>query len=181
MTASHMLVRFSTESISTPILEITDNKLDQVVIRFLPYQDEHITIHKDYSKCHDRIELLRTIHSLNKPEEVWDKEIIHIARDICHYSDPEKHGKYIDQNSLEKLSNVAGYFLIGKLIDLNTFKPKPKYFKEWELEVKVSEKRFMLNLYLSTPDNLCEHTLQRIETSLGEICFKISEMINYKD
>ena len=60
-----MLVSFHHGNIVRPALEITD-KSNQVVIRFLPYKDEHITIHLQPDGS-----LLRTHHTMNKPKSVW--------------------------------------------------------------------------------------------------------------
>lgn len=70
----NILVSFRFKSIAKPVLEISDNGVNQAIIRLIPYADEHITIH-----LRNDGSLLRTQSSVNKPKSVWDETNIEIA------------------------------------------------------------------------------------------------------
>jgi len=136
-----------------------------VVIRLLPYGDEHMTIHQKPDGS-----LLRTHHSINKPKSIWDRKRVQVARALG-YKDPERHGKYIIQTHLVKLENGGGYHLVGRYMDLEKYQPKQKYLRNTDKVVMVLVLKFMMRLFLSTKDNprKSEH---RILTSLGDICIE---------
>lgn len=160
-----MVVWFRYNSITKPVLHIS-SKPSQVVIRFIPYKDEHITLHLKEGT------LIKNYWDSQKPPSMWDGEVTRIARDVLQYPQWEKHGKYVfAEQPLARISNVSGYHLVGRLIDLSTFEPKRRYVKASNYEVKTPYVKFMLNLYLSTDDNPCTDLVSRARTPLGDICF----------
>ena len=58
--------------VQKPILEIND-KEDEVYIGFLPYQGEHITIHKENDGT-----IIRNYYMPSKPPEEYNKDILEI-------------------------------------------------------------------------------------------------------
>lgn len=161
-----MIVSFKHKAISKPTLEITKNKKDQIIIRFIPYKDEHITVHKRRDGS-----LLRTHFSSNKPKSVWDNTRVTAARGMG-YKKPEKHGQYVIHTPLVKLENMQGYFLGGRLIELSGYKPKARYYKKEGLEITAPNNKFLLKLYLSTIDNPRNSQFDKVKTSLGDIFFE---------
>lgn len=150
-----------------PTLEITDNKSNEVIIRFIPYGDEHITIHKQ-----DDGTLLRNHSSSNKPSSVWDNERVKIAGSLG-YKNPQKHGQYIIHQPLHKFSNSQGYHLAGRRIDLEVL-VKDKYKQKVDYKFEAPSKTFLLELIVSTPDNPSNNYQQKVPCLFGEICFGYS-------
>ena len=163
-----MIIAFRSNGEDKPTLEVNNNKLDQVVIRFIS-RDEHITIHLQ----EDGI-LRRTHYYPKKQSSVWDDERINIARELKNPT-PERHGSYVINTPLVNISNLTGYHLVGRLINLSEINPKKQYFKNISKTFNVSRDKFMLTLYLSTRENPGDPELERVTTSLGELCFAISE------
>lgn len=160
-----MIVAFSHKSITKPLLEIRDNLRDQVVIRFLPYKDEHITLHLKEDGS-----ILRTHNAENKSPSVWDNNRIEVARRLS-YQNPERHGNYIIHTPLPKIENREGYHLVSRQINLTTYIPRQRYIDRINQTIQAPSEIFLLELNLSTDDNPVFGVSQRITTTLGKICF----------
>lgn len=158
-----MFVSLSSATHKGAALAITDNQRDQIVVRFIPYGDEHVTIHKDKSG-----QLLKTHWTKDKPRSVWDDEVVQAAR-AENYADPEKHKGYIvhapfTQKGLFKL----GEHIVSRLFKLSDLSLKAKYMKT-ATDISIGKNAVMLGFYFSptkaeagVPNVLLEH-----ETSLG--------------
>ena len=117
------IIYFRYKKIKSPIIKVIDTK-SQIVIAFIAFEGEHLTLHpqKDGS-------ILRTHFSKNKPKSTWDDMRVEAAK-VAGYKDPTKHGKYYIHEPLHKMSNVAGYHLVGKRIDIyQALEDKEKYKK----------------------------------------------------
>lgn len=144
------------------------------MIRFIPYGAEHITIHLAENGV-----LMKNYSLPHIAEPTWENEAREAAKKC--YKDWEKHLKYaFAEMPLPKIENINGYHLLGRLIDLSAYSPKEKYKKHCDLEIIAPYPKFMLDLYLSTPDKVRSEAINRFQTSLGDICFEISELINVK-
>lgn len=167
------IIAFQSKNELKPVLEINDNQLDQVVIRFIS-KDEHITIHEGNDGS-----LLRTHYWPNKPHSKWDEERVGIAK-YLGYEHPEKHGNYVIHSPLTKFENGTGYHLVGRLIKLSELNPRQRYYKNISKTVSARDDSFMLNIHLSTKDNPCNSCLEKVHTVLGDICFTLSKPIDFK-
>ena len=153
-----------------PLIKIRDNK-KQVIIIFIPFDGEHITLHlqKDNS-------ILKTYWNKNKPKSTWDGTTVEVARKLG-YKDPERHGKYVFHEPLgTSESNV--YHLVGRRIDFSQIQDDDKYYRYGDkdkLIIDVRQKVFMLELFLFTSSNSVTDK-NKIDTSLGKIIFKIKNI-----
>lgn len=162
-----MIIAFNYNTDIKPTLEIRDNNRNQVVIRLIPYEDEHLTIHLNPDGS-----FVRTHRSENKAKSVGDDLRVEAAAASGRISDPARHGTYIINTPLPEINNQAGYFLGGRLIDLDSFNPRPRYVNHIDVTISAPSPKFMLKMYLSTGNNPADPSLERASTSLGDICFK---------
>ena len=162
-----MIIAFRGPKTTKPVLEITENDSGDVVIRFISI-DEHISIHRQ-----DDGTLLRTHYYPNKPKSSWDELRVETAKKML-LRDPERHGKYVIHTPLTKINNVAGFHLVGRLIDLPPLNPRQHYINNIEKVMNAPNDKFMLTLYLSTKDNRCGSKLESVATQLGDVCFEVS-------
>jgi hypothetical protein len=158
------IIAFKYSKILKAILLIEDNGSNQVIIRFIPYGDEHYTLH-----LQDNKQVLLTHYSSNKLKSTWDDATVEIARKMG-YKEPERHGKYYQHRPIP----FDGYELGGRLVDLNDFSPKAKYQNKINLTFNVSEPKFMLKTFLNSRNLTIG---DKINTSLGTIHFEY-EYIN---
>lgn len=168
-----MIIAFKSPKTTKPVLKIGKGRSDQIVIDFISF-DEHISIHSE-----DDGILIRTHYYPDKPESSWDELQIDTARESGNPR-PERHGNYVINGRLPKIDNVAGYHLVGRLIDLNSLNPRQHYTNNIEKVINAPEDKFMLTLYLSTKDNPCNSKLERVTTYLGDVCFEISKPLTIK-
>lgn len=162
------LVWLKFRSMSKPVTAIKDRQR-QVVIRLLPYGAEHITIHMKPDG-----ELIRNYSLPYVAEPNWLGVITQIAKQ--EFKDWKKHLNYaFAKQPLRRLENDQGYHLLSKLIDLDNYLPKQKYTRSRDFEFDVKDARFMLNLYLSTVDNPITNVSARVQTTLGDICFRFEK------
>ncbi len=160
-----MIIAFSFNSNTKPVLQIDDNTHNQVSIRLIPFGDEHLTIHLQQNGT-----LLLTHSSQNKEPSVWDEDNIKIASALS-YANPDRHGQYIHHSSLPKLDNASGYHLVGRMIDLDSFTPRVRYFNNIDQTFPVRSSKFKLTIYLSTKDNP-RKSFHTTTTSLGDLCYE---------
>jgi hypothetical protein len=163
-----MIVAFHHETQNKPVLEIEDNQVNQIVVRFIS-RDEHITIHLRTDG-----KLLRTHYFPDKPSSVWDEERVNTAKKL-NINTPERHGNYVINSLLPKFVNGGGYHLVGRLVDLLSLNPRQQYYRKIEKTLHAPADKFMLTVYLSTIDNSCDPQFERVPTSLGDVCFAISK------
>lgn len=169
-----MIVGFNDGSITKATLEVLNNRQDQVVIRFIPYRDEHISLHLNLDGS-----IIRTHYKEDKEKSVWDDLRVQVARSM-RIQRPERHGNYVIHTPLPKIDNVEGYYLGGRLIDLNSFNPRAHYSNNINNVFNTGLTKFMLEMYLSTADNPRSRTPVRVATSLGDICFDFKHSIRRK-
>ncbi len=131
---------------SYPIIKVFEDKPDQLIVSFISTR-HHLTLHKLTTG-----QILFTSHSETKETGVWDEERVRIATKLG-YRQPERHGQYYTQHILTKLANYPGYFLIGRLIDLDSTKYKKKYHCAPKYYFNVESTPFRAVIHLSTPDN----------------------------
>ena len=116
----------------------------QIVLRMDP--EEHLSLHRE-----DDGGLLLTHSSPGKPPSVWDEARVRGARALG-WRDPEKHGTYYQHHRIYPFSNVEGYHLVGKLIELARVHPaKPKYARLPHIAIAAPASTFMLQVNLTTP------------------------------
>jgi hypothetical protein len=164
-----MIIALKCGSLNKPTLEITESNKDQVVIRLLPFGQEHITLHRQKDGI-----ILATHYMDNKPPSAWDDMTVQVARTLG-YRNPERHGGYTMHRPLFKMVNGGGYNLMGRRIDLNSFNPRQWYYNHIDKTIGAPENIFMLNFHLSTLGNECDSSLQRIMTVLGDVCFSFND------
>lgn len=140
-------------------LIIEDNGVNRVVIRFIPYGDEHYTLH-----LQENNEILLTHYSSNKLKSTWDDVTVEVARKLG-YKNPERHGKYYQHRPIP----YDGYMLGGRLVDLNNFSPKTRYQNNIDLSLDVSMPKFVLKTFLNLKNSTSGN---KINTSLGTIHFE---------
>lgn len=167
-----MIVAFNDGNNTKATLEVVDNGRDQIVIRFIPYGEEHITLHLNPDGS-----ILRTHYKEDKERSVWDDMRVRVARHMG-ISRPERHGNYVIHTPLPKIDNVRGYYLGGRLVDLDSFSPRARYSNNVHHVFNSDFTKFMLEMYLSTPDNSRSRTSSRVATSLGDICFDFKQPIS---
>lgn len=170
----NMIIALSFESITKPTLEITDNGIDQVVIRFIPYGDEHVTIHKE-----ENGNFVVTHFSSNKEKSIWDDTRIKVARNL-QIPNPERHGNYYYNSPLPMIENADGYHLMGRLIDLDSFNPRAKYQNNIDRTFSVQMKKFMLTIFFSTFENPRNEKEDVVNTILGNIYLNIKLPYNIR-
>lgn len=148
------------------LLAITDNSAkQQVVIRLVPYGEEHVTIHRKPDGS-----LLKT-HAWNeKPASTWDKARIAAAAKVG-YKNPTKHADYTVHEPLRDEPYLwdFGDHVVGRRIDLAELSPKQKYIRN-AVTVAAPESPFMLDIYFSRGQQpVADHPelLWELETSLG--------------
>jgi hypothetical protein len=159
-----MVVAFSHDSILKPLLDVVIRP-NQVVVRFIPYGQEHFTLHRESDV------IINTHHSDNKPVSVWDDLRVETASHMG-LQHPERHRGYIKHSPLVKIDNVNGFYLLGRRFDLNEFVPNQRYYRNIRHTVITPFNPFMLKFYLSTVDNPCSVNLPRFGTTLGDLCFE---------
>lgn len=164
--------------ISKPVLEMKE-KPDQIIVRFIPFGDEHFTIHRGYFECYQRSGLLLTHSSSNKPHDWKDESYVRIAKEK-QWREPEKHGNYMTQHFVEQLTN-EGYYLLGRLIPLDSYEPKLKYMKYSGKEIIVPYSTVMVVMFLSISENPCDGQLPRVKTALGDLCFRFEEPVRVQE
>lgn len=159
-----LIIYFRHKKTKKPVIKVIDIK-KQVVLAFVSLNGEHLTLHpqKDGS-------ILRTYYSKNKPKSTWDDMRVETAR-AMGYKDPTKHGKYYIHEPLFKVSNMAGYHLVGRRIDISKApEDKEKYKKIKKIVIDTPQESCMITLYLSTNDNpYTPETNPNFSTSLGKI------------
>lgn len=161
-----MIVAFSYQGAVKPIFDIIDRP-NQVVVRFIPYGQEHITLHAEAGS------IISTHHSDSKPPSVWDSLRVETARNIG-LQHPERHGGYIKHTPLVKLDNMNGYAIVGRRFDIDSFTPRRHYYRNIRQTIIVPFNPFLLRFYLSTLDNPCPIGMPRVGTTLGDLCFDFS-------
>lgn len=158
---------------SKPVITIKDRP-GQVVIRLLPYGTEHITIHMKPDG-----ELIKNYSLPYVAEPNLIDMVVPIAKQ--EYKDWKKHLKYaFAEQPLRRMENEQGYHLLGRLIDLNGYSPKQKHTKQCDYQFDAKDSKFMLDLYLSTVDNPITNVSARIQTTLGDICFRFEKPLMIK-
>jgi hypothetical protein len=161
-----MIIAFNDGTCTKATLEVNDNGNDQVVIRFIPYGEEHITLHLNPDGS-----IVGTHYKEDKEKSVWDDLRVEVARRMG-IQRPERHGNYFIHTPLPKISNVRGYDLGGRLIDLVLFTPRAHYSNNVDHTFSSGFTKFLLKIYLSTADNPRPRALNKVATSLGDICFE---------
>lgn len=161
-----MIIAAQSPSSNKPFLEIDDQRIDQVVLRFID-RDEHVTLHlrRDGS-------ILKTHYFPDKPSSVWDDTNVEVARSM-NYRQPERHGSYVDNRPLPKIDNIEGYYLLGRRIDLQVIQPRQRYYNNIHQTLIVTEDQFMLEFYLSTQNNHRNSSGLVINCNLGQLCLEI--------
>jgi len=161
------IVFFKYKKIAKPIIKIKEiRKRNELIIAFIPFMGEHITLHLQNDGS-----ILRTHWNKNKQKSVWDDMRIEVAKH-CGYRDPIRHGQYYIHSPLVKINNIHGYHLVGRRILFSkiingTSKGDRDVNKVF---MNIPFQNFMLNLYLSTPDNK-RIGKYKIVTSFGDIIF----------
>lgn len=146
------------------MIKVLEKKKNQVVLAFIPFQGEHVTLHLQNNGS-----ILKTHHDINKPKSTWDSARVEVARSL-EYKDPERHGQYYDHSPLMKICNVSGYYLCGRRINLAENSAGKNYVKERKIIIDAPKNDFMLDLYLSTDDNpYLKRGNPFLETSIGKI------------
>jgi hypothetical protein len=161
-----MIVAFNYNGVIKPVLDV-DDRPDQVVVRFIPYRQEHFTLHLDSGS------IISTHHSDNKQPSVWDDLCVETAENLG-LRNPERHRGYIKHSPLVKIENVDGYNILGRRIDLDAFTPRQHYFRNISHTIITPFNPFMLEFYLSTVDNPCPVNMPRVGTILGDLCFSFN-------
>lgn len=156
-----MFISLSHEGTKGAALAVTDNGMDQIVVRFIPYGDEHITIHKDKEG-----RLLKTHWTNQKPRSTRDQERVEAAR-AEGYANPEKHKGYIvhapfTQKGLFKL----GEHILSRMFKLADLSDKPKYMNA-ATNVPIEKDKVMLGFYFSPTEAVESNVLVGHKTSLG--------------
>lgn len=163
-----MIISAQSPLSNKPFLEVDDQRLDQVVLRFIA-RDEHITLHLQQNGS-----ILKTHYYPNKPSSVWDEANVEVAR-AMNYRQPERHGSYVDNRPLPKIDNVEGYYLLGRRIDLQAIQPRQRYYNQTQQTLIVPDDQFMLGFYLSTQDNHRDSSGLVVNCNLGEICLELEQ------
>lgn len=163
-----MIISAQSPLSNKPFLEVDDQRLDQVVLRFIA-KDEHITLHLQQNGS-----ILKTHYYPDKPSSVWDETNVDVAR-AMNYRHPERHGSYVDNRPLPKIDNVEGYYLLGRRIDLQAIQPRQRYYNQIQQTLIVPDDQFMLGFYLSTPDNHRNSSGLVVNCNLGEICLELEQ------
>lgn len=149
------------------LLEVIDNT-NQVVVRFVPYKDEHITIHR-YEE-----NLLKTHWMSEKPQSVWDEERVAVARKIG-YKNPEKHSGYVVHSPLNKTAMFTfGDHVISRRFALKDLPTKERYVKNATV-ANINKDNFMLGFYFSRTSIDLKGYLFKIGCSLGFFYVTIEE------
>lgn len=152
-----------------PIIKIEENK--DVGIFFIQHNGEHITLHKKNNGV-----ILRTHWGKDKPKSTWDK----IRKKAALHGGIKnwfRHDKYYEHSKLQKTSNIKGYYLVGRRIDLSKSKVKfkLKYKNNPYKIVKTTQNIFFLNIYLSTNDNAYAKNSPFVETNFGKIYIELEK------
>ena len=105
---------------------------------------------------------------------MWDETRVRVAA-AMGIPNPERHGNYVINTPLPKIDNLEGYYLGGRLIDLSSFTPRTRYSNNINYTFNCDFVKFMLQIYLSTTNNSRNDSVNRIATSLGELCFEFKE------
>lgn len=161
-----MIIAFNDGNNTKATLQIRDNGRDQIVIRLLPFGEEHITLHLNPDGS-----IVRTHYKPDKAKSVWDETRVEVARSMGN-PEPERHGNYVINTPLTKIDNIQGYYLGGRLLDLDSFNPRARYSNNIDHVFNSGLAKFILEIYLSTADNPRPRTSNRVATSLGDICFE---------
>lgn len=166
-------VWFTCKETSKPILEIFE-KPKQIIVRFMPYGSEHITIHED-SKGH----FIKNLWSSHSYKSEWEIQSICMAAKMSNYKNWQKHDKYeLAELPLVKFLNGNGYHLVTRFINLDSYKPKTRYLKQiHDLDINTVDTEFMISIFLSTSDYACEGNLPKITLNLGSLCIQILDKI----
>lgn len=158
-----MIISLSRNDQKGAALAITDNGQNQVVVRFIPYADEHITIHKD-----EEGQLLKTHWTKDKPRSTWDEWRVQAAR-AAGYMKPEKHKGYVVHAPFTQ----KGLFKLGEHILSRTFKlaelsTKIKYMNV-ATNIPIEKDKVMLGFYFSPTkaEAIESNILLKHKTSLG--------------
>jgi hypothetical protein len=168
--AVETVVVFRHETLERPVVLVIERTLPngqpdvQIVLRKAP--EEHLSLHRE-----DDGGLLLTHSSPGKPSSVWDEVRIRVARAL-DYRDPEKHGTYYQHHRIYPMTNVEGYHLVGKLIDLGTVTAKPKYAQLPHVMISAPAASFMLHVNLTTPAQLLAPSEPRVSTAFGDLYFR---------
>ena len=172
-----------------PILEVTDNGKDQIMIRFL-HTHAHYTLHypKIVSKNDRSVTFKYAGENISVPRQdehivftehdpasawsTWKYEIIEIARKL-KLIDPERHGDYIQHKPLIRGLNPAGYSLGGRRLNLQKHSHDAKYLRQSVASIGLSEsKNPMMWTVLSTPTNKYSgDMIGSFKTTMGDLCF----------
>lgn len=163
-----MIIAFSFGTLVQPVLEITDNGRDQIVLRMLPYGEEHYTIHRQSDGS-----FLGTHWGPDKPPSSRDDQMIGAATALG-YRNPQRHTKYYNHTPLHKLQNEAGYSLGGRRIDLSSINVRQRYHDRIDHTFSVPSSDFMLETFLSTPENPKSSGIGSVPSILGDIWFEIA-------
>lgn len=161
-----MIIAAQSPTDTKPFLEIDNRRTDQVVLRFIS-RDEHITLHLD-----DVGQIIKTHYFPDKPSSTWDETNVETARTLG-YRNPERHGSYVDHRPLPHIDNIQGYHLVGRLIDLDGIQPRQRYYSNIDQTLVVPSNKFMLNFYLSTPENQRQSQGMVLSTNLGDVCLEL--------
>lgn len=147
---------------------------DQVVARFIPFGEEHVTIHRT-----DGGALLKTHYWPAKPEQSWDQTRVAAARSL-DYAKPERHSNYSVHAPLNDPPLFPlGDHLIGRLVEFGDLSRKSKYLNDAAV-VPLSQAPFFCQLYFSRdratePPDEKESLLFEHQTSLGWLYVTESE------
>ncbi len=160
------IIAFKHGATQKPIIKIVDTS-KQVVLAFIPFKGEHITLHPQADG-----QILRTHSSEQKLPSVWDAERVQIAKQLG-YKNPEKHATYFIHDTLKIFSNMSGYYLGGRTVDFSQVpiaKKKYKTLKKTIIDMPVSD--CILHMYLSTSNNPRSSAFPNVQTSIGTIIFE---------
>ncbi len=161
-----MIIAAQSPLSNKPFLEVVDQRIDQVVLRFIG-RDEHITLHLQQGGS-----ILKTHYFPDKPSSVWDDTNVEVARAL-NYQQPERHGSYVDNRPLPKIDNIEGYHLLGRRIDLLAIQPRQRYYNHIQQTLIVPNDQFMLEFYLSTQDNHRNSSGLIVNCNLGQLCLEL--------
>lgn len=163
------IIYFNWNGFEKPVVKVVDNGWDQVVLNFLSYKQEHLTLH-----LQEDATILRNHWDKDKPKRSWDDERVEVARKLG-YANPEKHGKYHVHNPVGSISDATPSHLVGKRISFNNApEDKKKYKRLNKVAGSMPLETAMANFYLY-PVTVFQDSPLFIPTSLGGIIIKFED------
>ena len=172
-----------------PILEVSDNEKDQIMIRFI-HTRAHYTLHypriiseddksvtfkyagEDMSILRQDEYIVFTEHDPANARSTWKDVIIETARAIG-LRDPERHGDYIQHKPLILGMNPTGYSLGGRRLNLQRHGRDNRYLRQDTASIGTSDaKNPMMWTVLSTIANKYPgNMIGSFKTTMGDLCF----------